>query len=130
MSIYAFTPKILILTYQQQLLKTLWEKKKLLVTSNFFLSHILFCKIRKVYPHLSIFLTSYLYLMLNWKSPKLAYEVKGYTYYMLYGFLPYSIDDSHCYRIHFFLTAVLCFDSSSERMLCGALVNPFPNTPF
>ena len=31
----------------------------------------------KIVPHLSIFLTSYFYLLLNWKSPKLAYEVKG-----------------------------------------------------
>ena len=29
------------------------------------------------YPHLSIFLTSYLYLLLNWKSPKLACGVIG-----------------------------------------------------
>ena len=28
-------------------------------------------------PHLSIFWTSYLYLLLNLKSPKLAHEVKG-----------------------------------------------------
>ena len=27
---------------------------------------------------MSIFLTLYLYLLLNWKSPKLAYDVKGY----------------------------------------------------
>ena len=30
-----------------------------------------------IVPSLSIFLTSYFYLLLNWKSPKLAYEVKG-----------------------------------------------------
>ena len=46
--------------------------------SNFFFSHNVFYSIRKLYPHSSIFLTSYLYLLLNWKSPKLAYEVKGY----------------------------------------------------
>ena len=34
--------------------------------------------IRYFYPHLSIFLTLYLYLLQNWKSPKLAYEVKCY----------------------------------------------------
>ena len=51
-----------------KLLKTLWEKKKLLVTSNFFFSHNLFYSIRKLYAHLSIFLTSHLYLLLNWKS--------------------------------------------------------------
>ena len=30
-----------------------------------------------IYPNLSIFLISYLYLLLNWKSLKLAWEVKG-----------------------------------------------------
>ena len=34
--------------------------------------------INQIYvPHLSIFFRSYSYLLLNWKSPKLAYEVKG-----------------------------------------------------
>ena len=61
----------------RQLLKTLWEKKKLLIMSNFFLSHNVFYSIRKLYPHLSIFMTSYLYLLLNWKSPKFQHEVKG-----------------------------------------------------
>ena len=28
-------------------------------------------------PHLSIFMTLHLYLLLDWKSPKLACEVKG-----------------------------------------------------
>ena len=31
-----------------------------------------------IVPLLSIFLTSYFYLLLNWKSPKLTYEVKGF----------------------------------------------------
>ena len=48
------------------------EKKKLLVTSNFFFSHHVFYSVRKLCPHLSIFLTSYLYLQQNWKSLKLA----------------------------------------------------------
>ena len=30
-----------------------------------------------IVPSLSIFLTSCIYLLPNWKSPKLAYEVKG-----------------------------------------------------
>ena len=59
------------------LLKTLWKKKKLLVPSNFFFFHNVFYSIRYLYPYLSIYLTSYLYLLLNWKSPKLAYHVKG-----------------------------------------------------
>ena len=40
----------------RQLLKTLWEKKKLLATSNFFFFHNIFYSIRKLYPHLSIFI--------------------------------------------------------------------------
>ena len=39
----------------RELLKTLCEKKKLLVTSNFFFSHNVFYSIRKLYQHLSIF---------------------------------------------------------------------------
>ena len=61
----------------RQLLKTSWEKKKLLLTSNFFFSHDVFYSVRKLYPFLSIFLTSYLYLLLNVKSLILAYQVKG-----------------------------------------------------
>ena len=60
----------------RQLLKTLWEKKKLLITSNFFFSHNVFYSIRKLHHHLSIYMTSYLYLLLSWKSQKLACDVK------------------------------------------------------
>ena len=60
-----------------ELLKTLWEKKKLFITSIFFFSHNVFYSIRKLYPHLSEFLT-YLYLLLISKSLKLACEVEGY----------------------------------------------------
>ena len=52
-------------------------KEEILVTSNFFFSHNVFYSIREMNPHLSIFLTSYLYLMMNLKSLKLAYEEKG-----------------------------------------------------
>ena len=61
-------------------MKTLWEKKKLLVTSNFSFSYNVFFSIRYCNPSCpDIFLTSYmyLYLLLNWKSPKLGNEVKG-----------------------------------------------------
>ena len=54
-------------------------RKKLLVTSNFFFSHDVFYSIRKLYPHLSIFMTSYLCLLLNWKSPKVACELPCQT---------------------------------------------------
>ena len=56
--------------------KTSWKEKKLPVTSNFFFSHHVFYSIRKLYPHLSIFLTLYLYLLLNWKRLKLPCEIK------------------------------------------------------
>ena len=45
--------------------------------SNFSISHSVFYSIRSLYPHLSTFLTLYLYLLLNWKSLKVAYQVKG-----------------------------------------------------
>ena len=61
----------------RQLLKTLWEKEKLLITINFSFSHNVFNSIRYLYHHLSILLISYLYVPLNWKSPNLAYQVKG-----------------------------------------------------
>ena len=61
----------------KQLLKTSWEKEKLLIMSNFSFSHNVFYSIRKWYPHSSIFLTLHLYLLLNRKSLKLSYQVKG-----------------------------------------------------
>ena len=42
----------------RQLLKTLWEKEKLLVTSNFSFSHYIFYSIRYLYLHLFTLLTS------------------------------------------------------------------------
>ena len=47
--------------------------------SNLFFSDNVFYSIRKLNPHLSIFMTSYLYLLLNWKRLKLACGVKGNT---------------------------------------------------
>ena len=70
-------------TSTTQLLKALWERKKLLVTSNFFLSHNIFSPI-VIVPHFSIFLTSYFYLLLNWKSPKLTYELRVKTSYSIF----------------------------------------------
>ena len=85
--------------HHQQFFKTWWEKEKLLVRSNFNASTTVFENIvgkaeiarneqfllfpqrfllnQMFYPHLFIFLKSYLYLRLNWKSLKLAYQVKG-----------------------------------------------------
>ena len=56
-----------------RLLKTVWEKGESLITGNFSFSHNVFNSIRWLYPHFSIFLTPYLYLLLNWKNLKLAY---------------------------------------------------------
>ena len=53
----------------RQLLKTLWEKEKLLVT--IFSTQII------VSSFVHIFLTLYLNLLLNWKNLKLAYQIKG-----------------------------------------------------
>ena len=67
--IYIFFKALFTTSIGTQLLNTLWKKKKLLATSNFFSSHNVFYSIIKLYSHLSIFWTSYLYLLLNWKSP-------------------------------------------------------------
>ena len=61
----------------RQLLKTLREKKKLLVTSNFSFFHYVFYSVRYLHLHLFTFLTSYLYLQLIWITTKLPYEIKG-----------------------------------------------------
>ena len=45
LSLYSIDTHFLRIT-KRQLLKTLWEKKKLLVKSNFFFSHNVFCSIR------------------------------------------------------------------------------------
>ena len=79
-------------------MKTLWEKKKLLITSNFFFSHNVFYSIRKLYCHLSIFLTSYLYLVLNWKSLKLALRCKALS---KYSKLHFTSSLSHIHSISF-----------------------------
>ena len=44
------------------LLKTLWEKEQFLLFPQCFLLN------QKLYPRLSIFMTSYRYLLLNWES--------------------------------------------------------------
>ena len=67
----------------KQLLKTLLEKEKLLITSNFSFSPQCFLLnqiIVSIFVHILI---SYLYLLLNWKSLNFAYHVKSYT-----GILP------------------------------------------
>ena len=75
---YPFTPQILILTHQEQ---TAFEnnlgKGEIAYHEQFLLFPKCFHSIRYLYLHLSTFLTSYLYLVLNWKSLKLTYQVKG-----------------------------------------------------
>ena len=60
----------------RQLLKTLWEKKKLHVTSNFFFSHNVFYSVRKLYPHLSIFWHHLLFAD-EVEEPKIGISGKG-----------------------------------------------------
>ena len=54
-----------------------WNIQFVLITSNFSFSHNFSTGTHQIIvTHLSIFLTSYSYLLLNWKSPKMAYQVK------------------------------------------------------
>ena len=62
---------------QQTAFENIVGKEEIIVCNNSFFSLNVFYSTRKLYPHLSIFLISYLYLFLKWKSLKLAYEVKG-----------------------------------------------------
>ena len=52
-------------------------KEEIARNEQFLLSRDVSYSIRKFYPHLSIFLTLYLYLLQNWKILKLAYQVMG-----------------------------------------------------
>ena len=45
--------------------------------SNFFFSHNVFYSVRKMYPHLSIFLTSYLFFAAEVEEPKIGIPGKG-----------------------------------------------------
>ena len=72
-----FNP-LLILTHQQQTsFENIVGKEEIACNKQFLLfpQHFLLSQI--IVPHLLIFLTSYFYLLLNWKSPKLTYGVKG-----------------------------------------------------
>ena len=53
-------------------LKTMWEKKKSGVLSNFFYFNNVFYSIRKLYPDLSIFMTSYLFFAAELEEPKIG----------------------------------------------------------
>ena len=64
------------LTHQQQTaVENIVAKEEIARNEQFLLFPQCFL-LNELYPHLSVFLTSYLYLLLNWKSPKLAYWVK------------------------------------------------------
>ena len=62
---------------QQTAFENIEGKEEIAHDEQFLLFPQCFLLIRKLYPHLSIFLISYLYLLLYWKSPKVACEVKG-----------------------------------------------------
>ena len=63
---------------QQTDFENIVEKEEIACYKQFLLFPQCFLLDQIIVPHLSIFLKSYLYLLLNWKSPKLACEVKGY----------------------------------------------------
>ena len=62
---------------QQTAFENIEGKEEIARNEQFLFFHNVFYSNRKLYPCLSIFITSYLYLLLNWRSPKLACEVKG-----------------------------------------------------
>ena len=69
---------ILILMHQQQtIFANIVGKEEIARKEQFLLFPQCFLLNQKIYPHLSIVLTSCFNLLLNWKSPKLAYQVKG-----------------------------------------------------
>ena len=69
---------MLILTRQQQTaFENIVGKEEIAGNEQFVLFPQCFLLNQIIVPHLSIFLASYFYLMLNWKTLKLAYKVKG-----------------------------------------------------
>ena len=62
---------------RQRTFENIVGKEEIASNEQFLLFPQCFLLKQKIYSHLSKFLTSYLYLLLNWKSPKLACEVKG-----------------------------------------------------
>ena len=73
-----FTPLILTLTHKQQtILENIVGKEEIARNEQFLLFPQCFLLNQIIVAYLPIFLTSYFNLLLNWKSPKLAYEVKG-----------------------------------------------------
>ena len=67
-----------IIVQQQTAFENIVGKEEIACNEQFLFFLQCFLLNQIIVAHLSIFLTSYLYLLLNWKSPKLAYEVKGY----------------------------------------------------
>ena len=62
---------------QQTAFENVVGKGEIALNEQFLLFPQCFQLIQMIYPNLSIFLTSNFYLLLNLKSLKLAYEVKG-----------------------------------------------------
>ena len=62
---------------QQTAFESIVGKEEIACNEQFLLFPQCFLLNKIIVPHLSIFLTSYFYLLLNCESPKLAYEVTG-----------------------------------------------------
>ena len=61
---------------QQTAFENIVGKERLAHNEQFLFFPRCFLPNQIIVPNLTIFLTSYFYLLLNWKSPKLAYEIK------------------------------------------------------
>ena len=64
-------------TQQQTAYENIVGKEKIARNEQFLLFPLCFLLNQKIYPNFSILMISNPYLLLNWKSPKLACEVKG-----------------------------------------------------
>ena len=72
--------QIIILMHQQHTaFENIVGKGEIALNEQFLLSHNVFYSIRSLNPHLFVFLTSYLYLLLNLKSLKLPNRLRVKT---------------------------------------------------
>ena len=62
---------------KQTAFENIVEKEEIARNEQFLLFPQCFLLNQIIVPHLFIFLTLYFYLLLNWKSPNLTYQVKG-----------------------------------------------------
>ena len=64
---------------QQTAFENIEGKEEIARNEQFLLFPQCFLLSQTIVPHSSILLTSFFYLLLNWKSQKLVYGVKGYV---------------------------------------------------